>query len=543
MKKTETLLIILLIVFSALYSNEKKMIKGLSYCGFRDADIMIPSVVSRPDSFTFKTVADLLSNPLKSEFTAEEIVRYAENFDYWNLYRFATGLHKKPKSGLKEEKDFLRILSDKQAPSLQMSFIYDTSLTDSQYFSYARMFLAACPLSGESKLESRLKAAQILLEADSGELMSIAKRLSDEYPDDVYIADGSSQPISTEKQIIIGSIRNDTYILKNCNRIIIDPAGDDIYLSSESFTAGCATDCISFISDLKGNDTYISKEFSLGVGIKSGVGFIDDRCGNDIYNGGFASMGAGFSGVGMLIDRGGNDRYTASGFAQGFGFTKGIGILNDFSGDDIFTVAGGIPDHREEGYHSHLSQGFGFGIRDIAGGGIGALMDFSGNDRYFGEYFVQGSSYWYALGLLYDRNGDDSYTARRYSQGAGTHFTTGILSDRGGNDSYTSWGVSQGCGHDYSNGVLLDYSGDDNYSSVWLSQGAGNANGNGILIDFSGNDNYNHEKTDGQGWGNEDRMTYSFGMLYDCSGDDHFNMKRVSTMIKGAKGVLIDEED
>jgi len=242
----------------------------------------------------------------------------------------------------------------------------------------------------------------------------------------------------------------------------------------------------------------------------------------------------------FVIDNSGNDNYISKGYSQGFGFTKGVGFIYDKSGNDFYLVQNGIIDNREVGYHSHLSQGFGFGIRDIASGGVGIILDLNGNDMYKGEYFVQGSSYWFSFGLLYDSTGNDTYSSRRYSQGAGTHFTTGVLMDREGDDSHYSWGVSLGCGHDFSSGFLFDYKGNDLYISDWLSIGAGNANGNGILIDFDGDDFYSSKNKDCMGYGNPDRNTFSIGILFDKNGKDLYNGKELKTNVRSDLGVLID---
>ena len=58
---------------------------------------------------------------------------------------------------------------------------------------------------------------------------------------------------------------------------------------------------------------------------------------------------------------------------------------------------GWLPNH----YFS-LSQGFGYGMRPFAGGGIGILCDLKGDDHYVADVYGQGASYWYSVGLLLD---------------------------------------------------------------------------------------------------------------------------------------------
>ncbi len=298
-----------------------------------------------------------------------------------------------------------------------------------------------------------------------------------------------------------------------------------MYYSSETCPLGAGVMGIGFLIDLKGDDLYQGQDFAFGTGF-FGVGFLLDREGNDRYISGMFTQGAGAMGLGILCDREGNDLYQTALYSQGFGFVGGGGLLLDYRGNDTFFSGNVVPDDREEsGAYQTFSQGFGFGIRPFASGGIGILYNGEGNDSYEGSYFSQGSAYWLSIGMLIDKKGNDRYKARRYSQGAGTHWAIGALIDYEGNDRYSSWGVSQGCGHDRSIGIIWDGQGDDHYISEWLSQGAGNDSGRGLLIDEKGNDTY-EAGTDGtQGCGkfDERRDEGSIGLLVDGGGEDTFS--------------------
>jgi hypothetical protein len=305
--------------------------------------------------------------------------------------------------------------------------------------------------------------------------------------------------------------------------VLIDLSGDDQYYSSKTCWLGAGILGLGFLIDQKGNDIYRGDDFSFGTGF-FGVGLLFDGQGNDRYISGIFSQGAGAMGLGILCDIEGDDRYQTVLCGQGFGFVGGGGLLLDYRGNDTFIAGGVIPDHREaSNAFETLSQGFGFGIRPFASGGLGILYDGAGDDLYEGSYFSQGSAYWLSIGLLIDKRGNDLYKARRYSQGAGTHWAVGALTDYEGNDRYSSWGVSQGCGHDRSVGILWDGQGNDRYSAEWLSQGAGNDTGIGLLIDERGDDVYEAGK-DGttQGFGNFDarRDEGSLGFLVDGGGED-----------------------
>ena len=105
-------------------------------------------------------------------------------------------------------------------------------------------------------------------------------------------------------------------------------------------------------------------------------------------------------GAGILWQRGGI-RFIAAQMAQGFGGTSGFGLLLGEKRQTILYVAAGkyrgwSPDH----YFS-LSQGFGYGMRPFAGGGIGVLCDLKGEDHYVADVYGQGASYWYSAGCCW----------------------------------------------------------------------------------------------------------------------------------------------
>jgi hypothetical protein len=326
--------------------------------------------------------------------------------------------------------------------------------------------------------------------------------------------------------------------------VIIDYDGNDRYVANDTGGCGCGIFGVGVLYDVSGDDIYLGKTLAQGAGL-FGVGALVDVAGNDTYKAESLCQGAALFGVGMLLDaqtqdpqKGrftGSDRYLASNYAQGFGMPRGFGILVDTEGQDIYITGSYIADFRApERSAISLSQGFGYGWRPYsdpsfgAGGGFGLLFDFSGHDTYIGDYFAQGSSYWFAFGALYDESGDDVYIAGRYSQGAGIHLSLGTLVDVSGDDRYSAYvGVSQGCGHDIACGILYDGDGNDIYNSGWLSMGAGNDNGIGILLDCNGNDVYQTTAPQtSQPTGNLCAVRGnkpSIGVLVDAAGDDKYN--------------------
>ncbi len=305
--------------------------------------------------------------------------------------------------------------------------------------------------------------------------------------------------------------------------IIIDLSGNDSYRSQSDFTLGSGCLSVGLLLDFAGDDRYDSKSFSLGSGF-FGMGVLYDAEGDDRYDGDTHVQAAGTFGLGLLIDEGGRDIYNAAVYSQGFGFVEGIGVVYDADGSDSYYAGGKYKDIlRYEDHYLSLSQGFGYGLRPWMSGGIGAIIDLTGNDSYNSDIFAQAASYWWSLGLIYDSVGNDNYQCFQYGQGCGTHMTLGILVDDFGSDVYFGKGLMHGCGHDYSCGLLLDRHGNDTYTAYDLSQGAGSANGVGLLIDNEGDDRYfvkNPKNT--QGYGNPRRDYGSIGFFIDLGGRDQY---------------------
>lgn len=308
--------------------------------------------------------------------------------------------------------------------------------------------------------------------------------------------------------------------------LCIDLSGDDVYNATNSFSHGTGRFGIGVLMDVKGNDRYLCKDFSQGTGL-FGIGLLMDNNGNDFYSGHVINQGVGFFGAGFLNDMKGNDVYFSRQFAQGVGFTKGFGALIDTEGNDFYFAGGEYPDFRDPGKSfQSMSQGLGMGFRPEetivgASGGIGMLIDQKGADQYHGDYFSQGSGYYFSLGFLYDNEGNDRYYAGRYAQGAGIHSAIGLLKDTSGDDTYEcTFGVSQGCGHDTGIGFLVDECGNDVYRSGTTSQGVGLEKGIGVLADLYGNDTYHaNDLSQGISIPSKTEEVNGMGMLLDNQGD------------------------
>jgi hypothetical protein len=348
--------------------------------------------------------------------------------------------------------------------------------------------------------------------------------------DDVYNIENNNPPFTKEGQ---GGF--------SC---IIDLSGNDYYATKSNFALAGALFSSSFIFDKEGDDYYNCQSVGLGAAI-GGHGLLYDESGNDTYHGITFSIGAGCFGVGLLVDRKGNDTYIANSYSQGFGMTQGVGAIIDNEGNDSYLIdARSLDIGRYEDHYVSMCQGYGLGLRPYYAGGIGLIIEGSGNDIYNTDIFGQGGAYWYSLGAIVDKSGHDKYNGYQYSQGSGIHLAVGLLKDYDGWDFYQSQGVSQGCGHDFGFGLLWDVKGNDNYSAYSLSQGAGNADGIGILIDESGVDGYLSKEPVwmSRGYGNPRREYGSIGLFLDMSGNDFYSVAGLDSTVYNSStwGVMND---
>ena len=380
--------------------------------------------------------------------------------------------------------------------------------------------------------EAAQRARDMLSGVDASGWRSVTFTVGDQ-----RISVGGSGADTHEADIVVDAGGDDAY--HSC-AFVVDLGGNDVY-------QGCGSGRldVGLILDLAGDDLYRGGDYSQG-GAVVGAALLVDVSGSDHYEAGQVSQGAAACGVGLLFDLAGNDSYRGARFVQGFGGVLGLGALSDVAGNDTYW-AGGVFSHAPllpESFQS-LSQGFGFGMRPDASGGVGILADHAGNDVYMAEVFGQGASYWFALGILADSAGNDSYQLFQYGQGAGIHLSPAILFDRAGADAYSCLnGVAQGSGHDWGVGMLWDAAGNDAYQGSGMSQGGVNANGMGLLLDEGGNDSYSGWNEKNQGDSFFSRGTFGLGVLLDLGGKDRYSHggKDGAVWTRGTVGVGLDWE-
>lgn len=302
--------------------------------------------------------------------------------------------------------------------------------------------------------------------------------------------------------------------------LAIDLDGDDQYSNDDEYlpSQGAAVFGAGLLLDLAGRDHYTAKRLSQGAAML-GIGVLADMDGDDEYDLWTDGQGGAYFGVGVAIDNRGDDRYRIWGDGQGYGGVGGVGALVNRTGNDHYfaePLAAKVfrPDyHAKDGkFNYSYAQGCGIGRRgDITdghswAGGMGTLIDLQGDDAYEAAQWSQGCGYWYGIGFLWDGGGNDRYTATGWSQAAGAHFCIGALLDEGGDDQYTIWEEQSqglGFGHDYTIALFLDRGGNDRYRVHGDGLGFAINMSQVFFFDLTGDDQYlRGSKWHAFGWNN-----------------------------------------
>lgn len=364
--------------------------------------------------------------------------------------------------------------------------------------------------------------------ATSGKLFLPEEEIFFETPLGNIMLDGTKQDSERKGNnwlLMVDSGGNDIYkasvgatsSLENCASLSIDMDGVDFYqCQNETYPSyGAGILGCGILVDLgKEDDRYESYNNSQGVGLM-GIGILSDAGGNDTRKAINFSQGAGFFGIGALADIEGNDTNECFFGGQGYGSTTGMGICFDATGNDTYTSNDTEiihPSAQNPNHNTSMSQGCGNGRRaDITdghsmSGGVGLLVDTSGDDKYSCGVFGQGVGYWYGVGILTDTEGNDQYSGLWYVQGATAHFAVSVFRDENGDDTYEAkQATSLGVGHDFSSSFHIDKGGNDIYNCFrtekddkgedkripgGLMLGCGNDTGMGFLFNIGGNDIY-----------------------------------------------------
>ena len=311
-----------------------------------------------------------------------------------------------------------------------------------------------------------------------------------------------------------------------------------------------------------GDNFYEAQDVAQGSAL-AGVGIVVDYGPNNRYRGVRRVQGQAIGGVGILLGRGGKNDYHAAMWAQGFGGPLGFGLLDNVTGNNHYYCGGMWRDSYPEtpGYEG-WGQGVGAGIRQVADGGVGVILDGGGENTYEFDYLSHGGGYWCGLGFARDFGGNTkrliTRTAfdggprqqpsfQRFGCGWGCHYAMGFLFDDSGDDVYEGTIMGTGMAWDCSMGVLCDFAGNDHYTATGgLTQGTGAQMGFGILFDYRGDDVYEGY---GQGYASPSISYHdlpacggNFSFLIDYGGKDQVRLRRREQYLHSARrrGRLFD---
>jgi hypothetical protein len=281
----------------------------------------------------------------------------------------------------------------------------------------------------------------------------------------------------------------------------LDLGGDDVYEAGDA-ALGAGVTGVGVLLDAAGDDRYRARTLAEGAG-HFGLGALMDLAGDDRYEVRYSGQGAGFFGIGLLIDLAGGDRYSVWSDGQGFGGVAGVGVLADRTGDDEYVAVTdpavtGRPSYHTEGKVTvSNAQGCSMGRRGDGAdghswpGGLGALLDAEGDDRYAAGNWAQGCGYWFGTGLVWDGAGNDEYRANGWASASGAHFCIGAVIDESGDDLHAvaqNWGPA--FGHDFTVALLLDAAGDDRYECGGEGVGHSINRSVALCLEGGGDDRY-----------------------------------------------------
>ncbi len=436
-----------------------------------------------------KPIASLLINIVEAYKWNEIATRNIDNELLWKVYK---------------NRDIPMTISDggKYYPEI----VDLESALDKSVFYYASQLLAYSTMTATQELQAAVKYASKL---DIIEITTPLGRV---------VVSGPQNDIHdyAEALLVIDFGGDDTYsgrIAANAGpdlpiSICIDISGNDLYENTDQNIASQGSGIVGHgvLVDLDGNDTYKSHSFSQGLGF-FGTGILYDKNGDDKYENMISGQGCGYFGIGLCLDQTGDDKYYITYRGQGNGNSGGIGALINYSGNDEYVAERYEAEKNPNGLlmvGSNHAQGAGSGRRgDVTdgsawAGGLGIIMDIEGDDIYTAGNYSIGVGYWFGTGICYDKNGNDTYNSTYTTQGSVCHFSIGALIDESGDDKHNLYDEKTLERLNFGNGLGFGWDG-----------------GAGIFIDRGGNDTYQSAKASfGTGY------YAGRGYFIDESGDD-----------------------
>ena len=352
-------------------------------------------------------------------------------------------------------------------------------------------------------------AAQALVPLTDPDVLDQLKN----YPDrgDVYVAGVSGHVVAKIETpagaIVIGGKEANSYDLDSMGDValVIDLGGENtyhdgtvsierpllvnvnlggrnVYRSAKPAVQGGAILGVSMIVNTEGGNRYDANDLAQASAI-GGVGIIVEFGGDNSYRGVRRVQAQAVGGLGIIIGHGGGNNYHAAMWGQGLGGPLGFGILDDIQGHDHYYLGGMYTNsYKPEtpGYEG-FGQGVGGGIRQVADGGIGMLLNGGGHNVYEFDYLSHGGGYWCGLGFAGDFGGysqrliarKDYYGGnrteslfQRFGCGWGCHYSQGFCFDDKGHSTFEGSIMGSGMGWDCSVGPLSLFGGHNHFEAA-----------------------------------------------------------------------------
>ncbi len=403
-------------------------------------------------------------------------------------------------------------------------------------------------------------AAEALVPLSDPKLLEQLK----DYPDDgnVMVAGVSGRVAARIETpagaIIIGGKGSNTYNLDSMGDValVIDLGGDNTYYdgtvsinrpllaivnlgghnnfqSSKPAVQAGAILGVSMIVNAEGGNRYDAADLAQASAI-GGAGIIVEFGNDNTYRGVKRVQAQAIGGLGVIISHGTGNKYHAGMWAQGLGGPLGFGIIDDIGGYDHYYVGGlYVNSYKPEtpGYEG-FGQGVGGGIRQVADGGIGMLLNGGGHNVYEFDYLSHGGGYWCGLGFARDFGGHSQRLIarknfyggerteslfQRFGIGWGCHYAMGFCFDDKGHSTFEGSIMGSGMGWDCSVGALCVLGGHNHFAADQsLVQGNGSQGSLGILYVYGDDSEF---KGWGQGYASAN-LTYHNPV--DCGGNFSF---------------------
>ena len=315
--------------------------------------------------------------------------------------------------------------------------------------------------------------------------------------------------------------------------IVLALGGNNVYKASKPGVQGAAILGVSMVVNLEGGNQYQAGDVAQGSAI-AGVGILVDFGGKNRYRGLRRVQGQALGGVGIVIGHGRENDYHAAMWAQGFGAPLGFALVDNLGGYDHYYCGGLYPNsYKPEtpGYEG-CGQGVGAGIRQVANGGIGVLLNGGGHNVYEFDYLSHGGGYWCAVGFARDFGPGNQYlicrkafyggerterSFQRFGCGWGCHYALGFCFGDGGDDTYEGTIMGSGMAWDCSVGVLCNFGPKIHCGATGgMTQGCGAQGSLGILYHYGDESVYDGEY---QGYASP---TISYHKPADCGGNFSF---------------------